>query len=55
MELAGLLFIFNFPLYLTEAANVSNGAIVGAWVVVAVKQESPQLGFSMAAQPWPLL
>ena len=55
LELAGLLFIFNFPLYLTEAANVSNGAIVGAWVVVAVKQESPQLGFSMAAQPWPLL
>lgn len=45
LELAGLFFIFNFPLYLTEAANVSNGAVVGAWVVVVVKQESPQLGF----------
>ena len=35
----------NFPLYLTEAANVSNGAVVGAWVVVVVKQESHRLGF----------
>ena len=37
MELAGLLLIFNFPTYLTEAANVSNGAVVGAWVAVVVK------------------
>ena len=38
-------FHLNFPLYLTEAANVSNGAVVGAWVVVVVKQESHRLGF----------